>query len=803
MKSLAFDLKLAIRGLMRRPWISGAAAFSLALGFATLIVVLSCTSAALWNRLPVPNAERMVTIYGHSKTIGSLTNITWPQLERLAALDHFESVAGFTRFRLAWETSNNAEKINVEMVTDNYFDTVRPPLALGRPPLESGEVLLGFDFWRSRFGSSSAVVGTTIQLSGERYIVTGVAAENFRGTLLDYMGNPKAWITLRSENRLTFLRGMDLRQNWMMNWFVGAARLRPGASIEAAQQATAALERESPTPVGTTMRNARLYSAAKSNFHPEAREKVERTLTFATALAGLLLLLGCLNAALFFSGKAIGEMRQAAVEYALGAGVLRIGRRRFAEAAVLCAGALAAGAALAAAGIRILESYPPPLAAIVLKPVWDWRVWGIAAAWTSLAVVVAGLAPALIAIRARTVSVTAKASGSSRPARRLTSALVAVQVAFATLILAATGFILRTVVAAHSSDLGFDTAGLVMGEVELYSQQPDAHQRAQILRSIRSRLQDRPEVGDVATSALMPLTNMRIPARVRTEGGATLPVFRNGVSASYFETLRLPLLRGSVFGAGPGAIGQAVVNETLARTLRSDGDVVGRRLDVLDVDGRPSSQPFTITGVVRDARYHTLWQQEIPYFYTSDEADPGGVPAIVVRARGSSDAAWTAIREAIKGAVPGAIVTGPQTAESQLAELIREQSYLAVFFGALGAIAVLIASGGLLAALQLMVGQRIREIGVRQALGATRALILRRVLGHGLAVALAGLIAGVAGGLYLERYLRPLAPGTPERDIVPFALTALVMLIVAVASAFAPALRAARIEPWAAIRHPE
>lgn len=800
-------MKLAVRSLLRRrPGLAAATALSLALGFATLIVVLSCTTAVLWRPPPVPHPERMAAIYGHSQALGSLTSIAWPQLERLQALDAFESVAGFTRFELIWETPGNAEKLNIEMVTANYFDTVRPPLALGRAPREAGELLLGHDFWRGRLGASPAAVGTVINLSGERYVITGVAAAPFRGMLLDYMGNPKAWITLRSQNRLPFLRGTDLARSWVLNWFIGAARLRPGHTVEMARQSAAALERSfPPPPPGATLRESRVFSAERANFLPNARQSVERTMGLAILLASLLLLLGCLNAALFFASKALGETRQAAIEHALGAGLYRIGRRRFTEAALLCVAGLAVGGVLAAAAIRVLAAYPPPLARIVMKPVWDWRVWALAAGWTLAAVVIAGMIPAIIAMRARLAGLQSANAGATRSGHRVRSGLVALQVAVATVILASAGMILRTVARAHTLAPGFAPAGLVMAEVELYGLGVDSAKRSEMLRSVLSRLAERPEVEQAASAALMPLTVFRTMKHFRDATGATVPVFHNGVSAGYFATMRMPLARGAAFAPGAAGAGQAVVNEALARALEPrQGDVLGRSLDVLDERGAVSRR-LTITGVARNALYHTLWQEQIPYFYSSSEAEPGGSPALIVRARsGSSDgAAWLALRDSIRQAVPNAVVSGPRTPASQLADLIREQSYLAVFFATIGAIALAIASGGLLAALQLMVTQRTREMGIRQALGATRRRIVRMILLHGMLVAAAGLALGLAAGIGAERLLRPLAPGTAPGDPWPLAAAVVALLIAALAAAAGPAVRAARIHPWAAIRHPE
>jgi putative ABC transport system permease protein len=802
MSGLLLELKLAVRSLWRRPWAVAAAAVSLALGFAAQIVVLSCVNAVLWKPLAVPEPDRVVTIYGHSEMIGSLTNIAHPQLERLGTLDVFEAVAAFTRFHLVWEADQAAEKIGVEMVSENYFDTVRPPLEMGRPPLDAGEVLLSYDFWRDRYAAERDIVGQTVKLTGKPYVVTGVMGRHFRGSLLDFIGNPKIWISVRSQSLLPFLAGIDLRQNWVFNWFVGVGRLRPGVTAEQAQLAVAAFEKRSPPPANATQRDARVFAAERANFHPSAREKVQRTLTLTTGLAGLLLLLGCLNASLFLVGKALNEARQAAMERALGAGALRIIRRRFVEAVLLCGAAVAAGSVVAAWWVRLLEAFPPPLAMIVFKPVWDWRVWSLTACWTALAVVIAGLAPAFVTSRGSATAVQAVYSGPSRSARRLRETLVALQMAVAAAILIATGFVLRTVAAAHSTDPGFEPAGLVMAEVELYGQGADTAKRAAVVRQSVAQLRQRPEVDQAAAALFMPLTIFRKPGLVRDASGARHYTFSNLVSESYFETLRLGLDRGRPFAAGSAGANETVVNQTLARLLAPGGDILGRTLEVLDEEGE-LRQRLTIVGVARDAKYHTLWQQDIPYFYVSNENDPGGSPAIIVRSRASAESAWTAIRETVQAVYPQAVVSAPRTVDSQLAGLIEEQSYLAVFFGALGGIALLVAAGGLMANLYLMVSQRTREIGIRQALGASRAAVLRVVLRQGLLVAGGGLLLGLAAGNRLEHWVRPLAPGTPENDPWPLAAVFAILLLVAIASSLGPALRAARIQPWKAIRHSE
>jgi hypothetical protein len=154
----------------------------------------------------VPQPDRVVNVYGYSNLIGGTTNIAYPHLERLKGLDVFHAVAAFTRFRLPWDSGEGAENVNIELVSENYFDVLHPTLETGRPPLNNGEVLLGHTFWRDRFAANRNVLGQTILLGGERFVITGVMGGDYRGTLLDYLGNPKIWMTLRSQPKLAMLR---------------------------------------------------------------------------------------------------------------------------------------------------------------------------------------------------------------------------------------------------------------------------------------------------------------------------------------------------------------------------------------------------------------------------------------------------------------------------------------------------------------------------------------------------------------------------------------------------------------------
>jgi putative ABC transport system permease protein len=796
---MLLDLKLTIRSLARRPWAVAGIISSLALAIAIEIVVMSCVNAVLWRPLAVPNPEQMALIYGHSAMTGSWVNLAYLQLEALRKLEVFEDVAAFSRMQVRLEANGVAEPVNIEITGENYFQVVRPSLHSGRPPEESNEVLLSHDFWLSHYHANAAAVGQTITIERRAFVITGVMAPGYRGPLLDYLGNPKLWLPVRAETNLPPLHGLNLRQNWAVPFFVGIGRMKPGVTTEQAQHAVAAFERHNPPPSSATPRTTTLFPANTSNFYPGARPTVNRVLGLCTLLAWLMLLLACLNAAFFLVGKAVSEARQVSMERALGGSQARTYGRRLLESGLLGAGAFVPGALLASAATSLLRKFPPPLANIVFEPVWDWRILVIALAGTLLSVLLIAIAPILFSMRSVSTPVQSVYAGPSRAAWRLREALVAIQIAVAAIILAATGMVVRSVRAAHSVELGFNPSGLVMASVEMEGGSADAERHQASIRKIVTLLQDRAESLEVATASTMPLATTRQPSRVRNEAGLEVPAHTYTVSSSYFETLQLPLREGRSFLPGPAGANETVVNQALAERLAGNGTTIGRTLEVLDERGRVRRR-LHVTGIAQNARYHTLWQDNLPFFYQSAESASGGRLAIILRSSGSEAAAWKALRDTAARVDPSALVGLPHTGNSQLAALIRDQTYLGWLFASLAAAALIIAAGGLMANFHLMIIQRARDIGIRKAIGATRGRIMSGVLGRGILVAAGGLIPGLVAAASLQRWIRPLTPGVPVDDIWPIAVSCVVLLFLAAGAVCGPALRAASIDPWTAIR---
>ena len=796
------DLKLAIRSLIRRPWALASVVLSLALAIAVQSVVTSCVAAVLWTPLPVPAPRQMVLIYGHSRMNNTWVNIASPQLDALRQTGVFQDVSGFVRLQIGWQSDGVSEPLNAELVGDNYFAVVQPPLHMGRPPAEMNEVVVSHGFWTDRLGADPSVLGRTITLEHRPFVVTGVMDRRYRGPLLDYLGDPKVWLPLRAQPNFPMLARLDLRHSWAMPFFVGIGRLTAGVGINEAQQAVASFESNNPPPANAIPRTATLFSSEETNFHPGSRASVVRILGFCSLLATLMVALACLNAGFVSIVKALGEARQIAVMRALGAGTMRRFAQTLIESLLICAAVSAIAVPITLAGIGLLRRYPPPLAHVVVYPELSWQVWTTALISVCAAVLCMAVA-AILASGRMTVTLQSRDMGPSRKLQWMRTGLIAGQLFVVVMFLIASTFVFRSLAAAHSAPLGFDADGLTMTPLELNAgvarERPgDA---AKSVHAVLERLRARPEIESVAASSLMPLASIRRPGRVRLPSGATAAIFSNAVSASYFETLRLPLIAGRGVLPDAGGSNEIVINETLAKRIGAE-DILGAMLDVLDERGQVVKR-VTIVGVSRDARYHSLWLTDIPFVYESLDGRPGDSPAIIVRSSLPHREVSEIIKREVISVAPDATVGRYDTGASRLAALTREQTWLWRLLSLMTALALVVAIGGLVVNLQLMVTLRLREIAIRQAVGAAPRSVIGQILRWDLVVVAPPLAIAVIAGFVLQDWITPLTPGVSPRDPWPALFSAAVVLTAALLATLGPMRKALGIDLVSTLRDVE
>jgi predicted permease len=682
-----------------------------------------------------------------------------------------------------------------------------------RPGTAEAAVVLSHDAWRRHFAGAPDIVGREILLNGRAFTVVGVAPRQFRSLVAGFA--PDLWLPLHAAVALPtgvtialgdvtpgLPRTADRAQRWV--WVTG--RLRPEASADRAGAELAVLasrlRREFPAT------NARRGFAAVAADDVRLLPGVDRAVWTGSLLVvgvfALGLLLAAVNVASLFLARALGRRREIATRLALGAERRQLVRQLFLEGLVLALTGGGLGLLLAHLSNALLGRVELPLASsvnwpleLVLAPALDARVLGFALAAAVLTAVVFALLPALEATRSDLAETLRELGGGAIAGRSrgLRAALVAVQVAVAVVLLAAAGVAVRSLVQATRVDPGFEAA-----RAAAVTLSPDllgygAEKSEELFARIRRRVAALPGVESAGFASHLPLTAAINFGEVAVAGSDApeTSVDYAGVGPGYFETMRIPLAAGRAFDEldDPGRRRVVIVNETLAERLWPGASAVGRRLR----DGAE------VVGVARDGKYRTLWEAPRPFLYRSLGQDPRGTRTLVVRTTGDPHPLLPALHGAIRELDPRVPMSGARTLAETVDGALALPRAAAALLALFGALALLLASAGIFGVVAYLASARLREIGLRLALGASRGAVLRWLLRRGLAPVATGLAGGVATAASAGWALSARFAGVRPLELPALLAAVALLALAALAAALGPAWLAARRDPSAALRH--
>lgn len=819
MDTLRQDLRYALRTLLRSPGFTLAAVLTLALGIGANTMLFSLANA-VWLRPPahVAAPERLVALYTSDYSGPAYGSSSYPDyLDFRRETAVFSGVAAYAPRVAAVGEGAEPERTGVELVSENFFAVLGVRPALGRGfTAEEGRpggpavAVISHDLWRRHFGGAADVVGRQVRLNARPFTVVGVAPEGFHGALRGPAFD--AWVPLGAAEGLGM--GLDqLEERGGRSLFL-LARLAPGVSAEEAQARMGVVARrllaEHPgqwRDVSEAGRRITLLPEAEARVPPQGREMAVGFFALLMGTVGVVLLVCCANVAGLLLARATARAREVGVRLALGATRRRLVGQMLSEAGVLALAGAALGslAALWATDLLLAVRTPLPMrVALDFRP--DGRVLAFTAGVTVLAVALFGLAPSLRASRAdvaRTLSgETGSVAGAGRRRLPLRDLLVVAQVAMSLLLLAGAGLFLRALAGAAAIDPGFRAEGVLLVSVEPRPGAGREEERARVMAALGERVAALPGVEEVSWAASVPLGPTASRRGVSVPGyqpgrGEDMEFHFNVVGPRYFETMRAPLARGRGITAEDreGAPRVVVVNETFARRFWPGKDPLGQRLSVSGAGG-----PWLeVVGVARDGKYLSLAEDPLPYLYFAAAQEPWGA-TLHVRTGSEPLALVPAVREALREDAPGWMLQDPTTLEETLAGSLLPQRVAAGVFALFGALAVLLAAVGLYGVVAYAVARRTREIGVRVALGARAADVVRLVLRRGAGLALAGIAVGLPAAWALSRLLSGLLVGGGPGDLLPFAGSAALLAAVALLASWLPARRAARIEPMRALR---
>jgi len=810
--TLRQDVVFALRTFRKNRGFTLAVAISIGLGIAANTTVFTIVNAMLLGDLPVRAPDRLVS-FSAGRSFSWLDYVDYRDQSK-SALEGL--AAEFAIIPASIGGRGEPERVWGQSVSGNYFGVLAVPMRAGRGILPDEDVatgrnpvvVLSYGLWTRRFASDPNILGKDILLNGERYIVVGVTAPEFHGADRGLL--PEFWAPLAMTSQLMPDLPFDkFKADRGAQWLELVGRLQPGVSRA---QATVALN---------------IIKHRVDPLHKKEDKHQPLTLTNAGGLmggigdsalglfvvlsvvVGLVLLIACVNVASLLLSRATTRRREIGIRLSVGASRWRLVRQLLTESVLLSLMGAALGFGAAWLAVSAIEGFKLPLPipiSFAFKP--DLRVVLFTAALSVATGVVFGLVPALRATRPDLTTWLKNESGGFGGLRRfgLRNSLVLVQVSLSLILLVCAGLFLRSLQNASSIDLGMRTDGVMFMafDPKLNHYSPD--KTRQLIAQVRERVSSVPGVRSMSFADVIPLSMGGISLDVTAKGKSgpkTLTPDVYSVGSHYFETLGIPLLRGRDFDLRSDAAGAAIVNEELARQMFRGENAVGQRLSVEGIEG---TQTYDVVGVSRNAKSKTLGETSQPCLFLFLDPNPEQAMSffgISVIARGSAPAGQLehAVRDQIRALDPNLPVFNIETMTEHVNKSMLLPKLCAALLGVFGLVGVVLATLGLYGTMSYAARARTKEFGIRLAVGAQPAGILRMVAGQGLWLAGIGTAAGLAIAFALTRFIVSLLYGVSATDAFTFVGVPALMLAVALIAVLIPARRAARVDPLEALHY--
>jgi predicted permease len=783
---------------------------TLALGIAATVTVFSIVDAWLLRPLSFPDADRLVIgLYAtHERPVEpALFMLFRDYLGAKERSRSFEVVfAAFPRAHLMSGTGE-ATTASGLVVTEDFFQTLGVPARVGRTlsardVTGPSAVVLSDGLWQRQFGASDAVVGTSLTLNSVPHVIVGVMPRQFDVRMLEQARGFELWTLFRPDE-----------QGYGPGGTGGVAlfgRLRQRVPIDVAQVELASIHRDIESAYA---RNAAQYGVLLTSLQADNTRSVRGTLTTVAGAVVCLLLIACLNVGALLLGRGLSRAREAAIRAAIGCGRGRLVRQFLTESLLLSLIGGSGGLVLTLIATRLFAAWNP-LSTLPANPVQiDWRVLGFAGVVMVLSTVLCGLVPALrmsATHPADALRVGGQRGAVGAPAQRAQALLLAGQIGASVVLLVATILLIRTFVRLHNEPLGFDIANLTIASVSLPAEEFDTSaRRSAFYRQLADGLEALPGVRRVAASTSLPLSSGP-PVSVRTGGDdaeSPLRLSAQDVSVGFFETLGIPVVTGRAFDARDSITGPSVVvlNENAARVLfGSASSAVGRRIRIDQESWR------VVIGVVRNVR--SAFFNKLEWQISSIMYLPAPQAFAVVRSpttrsfelhfqvRADRRLSMSEVKTAAASLSSRVAVTQVGTASESAAEATKQPALRMALLGWFAAASLVLAAIGVYGLVSQSVAERMREIGIRLALGAGTNDVIGTVTRRVVVAAAIGLVGGSAAALAMASTLQALLYGVRATDAVSFIYAGMAMLIVTAIAAFVPALRATRIDPAQVLR---
>lgn len=819
MGKFAQDLRYGIRMLAKNPGFTMVAVLTIALGIGANTAIFSVVNAMLLRPLPVRDASQLVALSTQPEVGTGSYYFSYPDLEDYRQqAGTFSDILGYNLNLSGISADGKADRALTSFVTGNYFTMLGVEPGLGRMILPSdGEkseaspvIVLGYSFWQKRFGGNPDVIGKSVLMDGRPVTVIGVVPKQFQGVfavvemdvylplglLPDYGKSADERWTMRGRRSLRVL-----------------GKLKPGVSLAQAQASLDVIAQRLAQQYPDTNKGlkVRAYPERLARPEPDPANSLTLVATVFLLLAALVLLVACVNVANIVLARASARGREMAIRSALGAGRGRLVAQLLTESLLLSFAGGAGGVLLGVWATRWLTSLRSHVDfPLTLDFGLDWRVFAYSFGAALLTGLMVGIVPAVRGSRANLNAVLheggrALTAGSAR--QRVRNTLVVAQLAGSLMLLIVAGLFVRSLQQAQRLDMGFDPANVLNVSMDPKEVGYDEARGKTFFRELETRVRALPGVYSAAYGVAVPLGYAHQSAGVTFEGqppvGGERPpeLFYNLVDAPYFETLRIPILRGRGFSDADSETSSpvALVNEAMAKKFWPNQDPIGKRFSMV----REPGQSLEVIGIAKDGRYNDPVDAPDPYFFVPLAQHYFPYRTLHVRTTVPPETLLPSVEQQIRALDSNLPIFDGRTMRQALNGV---NGYFMFQLGAglaalLGLLGLTLAVVGVYGVISYAAGQRTQEIGIRMAMGAQRRDILGMVLRQGAGLVGIGVLVGLLAAAGLTRAISNLLVGVSPADPLTFASVSLLLAGVALTAVYIPAQRATRVDPLVALRH--
>ncbi len=800
------DLRYAARMQRKNPGFTVVAIIALALGIGANTAIFSVVNTVLLRPLPYKDPERLVMVWedaskhGYPRDTPTAANfVDWRNQNTV-----FEGMAAILPQSFNLTGAGEPERLRGRAVSASLFPLLGVEPQIGRVFTNAEDqrgsnqvVVLSYALWQRRFGGDNGIVGKTLNLNGQPYIVVGVMPARFQfPSSTDEIWTPIAFTAEQAADRTT-------------HYLQVLARLKPGITLEQAQteMSTIAARLQQQYPQSNTDVGAEVTS-----LHEHTVGDIKPALLILLGAVGLVLLIACANVANLLLARAAVRQKEIAVRVALGARRWRLIRQFLTESVLLATLGGVVGLGIAYGGLILLRAFIPQTIAQAKQVTMDPKVLGFTFLVSTITGLIFGLAPALQAARfnqTETLKEGGRDSATGSSGKRIRGLLVTAEVAISLVLLIGAGLLINSFLRLRNVDPGFRTENLLTMKFVLpHPKYKDFERRSAFYTDLIQRVQALPGVNSAAVTSNLPLYRQGNSIAVGIEGrpdpppGQELIVTTRIVSPGYFKTMSIPVLTGRQFTDQDTRKSPLVmlISETMARRVWPNEDPVGKRVALGPIQ-RPEDW-FQVIGVVKDVRQFELSAEPKPQMYLLYRQTDFFAPEDLVVQTGVDPASMaTTVRNAVWEIDKDQPVSNIRTMEEILLDSIARQRFNMLLLAIFGAVALILAAVGIYGVMSYSVAQRTHEIGIRMALGAQTGAVLKLAVGYGLKLVLAGVAIGLIAAFALTRVMSTLLFGVTATDPMTFTLISLLFVCVAALASYIPARRATKVDPIIALRY--